>query len=332
MACDFHNGKSHRVEVSALTFAAGDSWDGAPMTAQCFRVSENGFTFEDVPQAEVISELNAEEEQMIIGGEHVIWSLSGNMDWDERDNVWLMALKDTPATTGASAPWTHEFILGNERYFGEIIGWHSTADGQTFISDTLDNCWCSSFRLTFEPNAGLMFEASGIAQTHVHDPAELALPSITATTPIKTGHITVLTLAGETDFRFGSFGLNINQPSTENEGYSAAAADSGELDYIDINAKREVTLDMQIRSREAVLTAIKAGTVVTGLIMTFNNAGAGAAEKELKIETGDLYIEKMPQDPAMLSRIIQEVTARALSQSGFGLKVTLKNANSAIPT
>lgn len=330
MACTYHNGKALRVQVAGQTFAAGDSFDGAALTPQCFRPQEGGFSFEEVPQIEIIAELNAAQEQVIVGGSHWIWSLSFVIDFEERDNCWILLMKDTPSTV-AGPPVVHTLELGNLRYFGEIAGWFSTADGQIFISDTLSNCWVSSGRITLMPNVGFVCELSGIASGYVHDPTELALPSITATCPVTAGHITTLTLAGETNFRLGNFNLNINQPSTEADGYSIAAADSGVLDYIDIEGQREVTMETQLRSTEAVLTAVNPGDIVDGLIMIANNAGIGAAERELKIETGDLLVEKKPNSPATLSRIVQDVSFRALTQGGFDLKVTLTNSNAVIP-
>lgn len=330
MACDYHNGKALRVSVAGQTFAAGDSFDGAALTAQVFRPQEGGFTFEEVPQIEVIAELNAAQEQVIVGGSHWIWSLSFIVDWDERANAWVLTMKDTPATSGAG-PFVHVLELSNLRYFGEIVGWYATADGETYISETLGNCWSTSTRFSLAPNVGLICEMSGIASLYAHDDEEVALPSITATTPVQASQITTLTIAGETGFRLASLGLNLSQPSTEADGYSLAAADMGKLDYIDIEGQREVTLDTQLRSREAILTVVNVGDIVDGLILEFQNGLAAGLARALKFETGDLVIEKMPQSPATLSRIIQDVSSRALTQGGFDLKVTLTDGNAAIP-
>jgi hypothetical protein len=330
MACEFHTGKHHRVEVATQTFASGDSFGGAALTAQCFRVASDGFSFEKMARREPIDELDPAVSQFIGHGSHYAWSLKCIMDWDERDNLMVMLMKDTPATSG-TGPYVHVLQLGIERYFGNVVGWYTTADEQTIISETLTDCWVTGGTLSIEANGALILELSGIAKGKTRDDSEASLPTITATTPITAEYITTLSMGGETDFRLANLNLAVNQPSTEDEGYGLAASGSGALDFIDINERREVTVDLSIRSNETVVSTMDPGTEIAGPTVTFNNGEAGADEREFKIELGKCEVRKRPDAIATISRISQDVSLQATDQDGYDLQITMTNGNATVP-
>ncbi len=331
MACTQHSGKSHRVQVGCNAFASGDSFGGATGALQCFRPQDGGFSFERIAITEPIPELNASIEQILSAGFHFVWNLSFVMDWDYRGNCLVLIMKDTPAASGASVPYTNVFELSNLRYFGDITGWYTSADGQTLISDNLTDCWVSSARFSGTANGPLLVEMSGLCKGHTHDPAEGALPSITSTTPVQMKQVTAMTIAGEAAQRLASFNINITQPSTEAEGYSIASSGSLALDFIDIAGAREVTVDAEIRSNEVAMAAVVAGVECDPFSITFNNGLATTLERELKIETGKLMCMKAPTNYATGSRVITSGSFQSTSQDGFDLKVTTEGLNQTLP-
>jgi hypothetical protein len=165
------------------------------------------------------------------------------------------------------------------------------------------------------------------------DAEEASLPTITETgAPVRATHITALSIDGETDWRLGSLSIAINKPSTENDGYGLASADNEILDFIDVNETDEVTAQLSIRSKEAVVTGCDPGTELSSpFSITFNNGGAAAEERELTFTFGATQVMSKPQNIATIGRISQEVAIQAKAKDGYDLQVTLKNDTDVIP-
>lgn len=328
----FLTGHNHRIQVALNAITNGESFGGAPGAYSTIRVAKDGFSVEPQRAKEKSPELNMGIRYLHAGGVYYSWTIKVALSYEHREELLSLLFRAAVTTTGASAPFTNTWTFGTLRQFGSIIGWYTTDDGETIVSETLSDAWATGGTISIPTKGPLMLEISGIAKANTRDDEEATLPTITETDHVLASHLTALSVGGVSGLHLTEASIKVNLPSSEEEGFDLAVGATDALSWIGATESREITGDLAIRSTIAAKDLINdLGEAIGAVLFTFNNGKTSTAEREFSIALADCEGTAAPFSMAVMGRLLSSVSLQATALSGSEATVILKNSIEVTP-
>mgnify|MGYP001377407565 CR=1 FL=1 len=328
----FLTGHNHRLQIALNAITNGESFGGTPGAYSTIRTIKEGFSVEPQRAKEKSPELNMGIRWLHAGGVYFAWTIKVALSYEHREELLSLLFRAAVTTTGAAAPYSNTWTFGTLRQFGSIIGWYSTDDGETLVSETLGDCWATGGTLSIPSKGPLMLELSGIAKSHTLDDGEASLPTITETDHVLASHLTALTVGGVSGLHLTEATVKVSLPCSEDDGFDLAVGETDSLSWIGATEAREITADLAIRSTLAAKTLI--GTLSGGIgdvVFTFNNGLTSTAEREFKITLADCEGTAAPFSMAVMGRLLSSLSLQATALNGSEATVVVKNSIKVTP-
>lgn len=319
-----------KVSINAADVSAGITFDGTPGTADVFKVTGSGFTWEPRNVKTIVEEIDVDPNDVVIGGLYYTITIESVLSYSYRENLFRLIACGAISTTGT---YDHAFAVEDFVLFGEAAVEYTdeAAQANEIIEEAFANFAVTAFSISESPEGYATLSVSGIATGLSRTKTQASLSTVQDTEVVSWSHFCP-TLNGTATYRVADIGFDWAAALTEGE-FDHACTTPATLSFVGRSGMRDLGWNFGLRMDTSAYDLIADTTALWTSANSFvwNNGLSSTDEREISLIFGDAYIDSTSAPTGAWGRQTREVSMKSLDGTTPIINIDIKNARTTIP-